>query len=107
MSEITANQIKAWLRSLPGAMSAWSKRDEAMSDAVRAALVKPEKLEKAIPREFVEKWASNFEHEVIFQINASLDEIHPGVNIQSFVIAMLRELGHEVEGENERTTSIY
>jgi len=30
MNEPTIEQIKAWLRSLPGSMSAWSERDERM-----------------------------------------------------------------------------
>ena len=42
MNKPSEIEIKAWLRSLAGSMSAWSERDERMSQTIRCLIEKQE-----------------------------------------------------------------
>jgi predicted nucleic acid-binding Zn-ribbon protein len=46
MSKPNEKEIKAWLRSLPGSMSAWSERDEIMTQAIRRLIEEREEWKK-------------------------------------------------------------
>lgn len=49
----------------------------------------------AVMEEFIDRWEGKIVSEVIFQINQSDDEVHPGINIINIIRAMLREAGIE------------
>lgn len=86
MSEPTIEQIKAWLRSLPGSMSAWSERDERMVGIIHRLI----EQRPRVTREFVKAWA-----ESIAGDSAINDIRRAWGKVQS----LLRQAGVEVSNE--------
>jgi hypothetical protein len=80
MSKPNEKEIKAWLRSLPGSMSAWSKRDEIMTQAIRRLIEK------------ISEWQEKAEE--LWEASPTLERFQDNVPLKKF-IKEIRDFGKE------------
>ena len=107
MSELAREEIlavlEAWKKEF-SKMQIWYEIDEEIYQAIRRLIENRPRMTK----EFVEKWSEKIYDLIPEEDSPILDDgKYPGSNdpIREYLIAMLRELGHEMKEKEEKCRS--
>ena len=102
---MTKEKILEWLNDIKKSIQ-WDLEDE--DEEIFQAIYRLIENRPRVTREFVEKWSEKIYDLIPEEDSPILDDgKYPGSNdpIREYLIAMLRELGHEMEEKEEKCRS--